>query len=357
MFLKPIVIAGNGPSLKEIDYRRLPKEYDVFRCNHFFLEDKYYLGKNSVGFFSGIPIYKHLFATTTVLEDRKEYFFEDYYFSGLIIDGLEDFLRPQLKEFFTMKIASDIYLQQKRMASFVNRNMITYGKYPTTGIVMILTAVALGYTEIYVTGIDFFKTKDGNMYTYTVDQKSTYAQTAYIPDSMESTWWHSEETEHMAIELVKTFESIKIYCLSENTELSKLLPLAPVQNNDPYIPEEKPEGYLKDIVLSFSQQREQEQEQREQEQREQEQEQREQEQREQEQEQRAKSKEQREQERLLQEEYERNQGIKQKIKNIFIKKDLVGEWDFIRQYWFVRLIYQTIKLPYIILKIIVKLIK
>ena len=63
-----------------------------------------------------------------------------------------------------------------------------------------------------------------------------------------------------------------------------------------------------------------------------------------------------EQERLLQEEIDRK-NIKKRLKNIFIKKDLVGEWDFIRQYWLVRLIYQTIKFPYIILRIIVKLIK
>ena len=47
--MKPIIIAGNGPSLKEIDYKRLPKEYDVFRCNQFFFEDKYYLGKDVTG--------------------------------------------------------------------------------------------------------------------------------------------------------------------------------------------------------------------------------------------------------------------------------------------------------------------
>ncbi|EAI2324729.1 alpha-2,3-sialyltransferase, partial [Campylobacter coli] len=43
---KNVLIAGNGPSLKEIDYRRLPDKYDVFRCNQFYFEEKYYLGKN-----------------------------------------------------------------------------------------------------------------------------------------------------------------------------------------------------------------------------------------------------------------------------------------------------------------------
>lgn len=34
-----VVVAGNGPSVKEIDYSLLPNDYDVFRCNHFYLED------------------------------------------------------------------------------------------------------------------------------------------------------------------------------------------------------------------------------------------------------------------------------------------------------------------------------
>ena len=51
------------------------------------------------------------------------------------------------------------------------------------------------------------------------------------------------------------------------------------------------------------------------------------------------------------------QNFKQNIKNKFIEKNLVGEWDFVRQYWLTQLIYQTIKLPYMILKIIIKLIK
>ena len=41
-FKKPIVIAGNGPSLAQIDYSLLPQDYDVFRCNQFYFEDKYF---------------------------------------------------------------------------------------------------------------------------------------------------------------------------------------------------------------------------------------------------------------------------------------------------------------------------
>ena len=326
--MKPIVIAGSGPSLKDIDYTRLPKEFDVFRCTQFFFEDKYYLGKEVTGFFMGHPTFQSLFNTAIVLESSNEYFFKDKYFSGLILDD-SIYNREFLKYFWTAQAAFDIYSKHPQVSQFINNWFTRYGLYPTTGTIMILTAAALGYSEIYVTGIDFYDSKT-ELYAFDVekanelnnkmvkgqgDKKSfQFSDPLLNPDS-----WHTEEIERSAIDLVKSFEDIKIYCLSENTELSKLLPLAPVQNDSPYIPEDKPEGYLKDIVLSFEQQKEQKM-------------------------------------KIAQRE-QKTKSIKQKIKNIFIKKDLVGEWEFIRQYWLVRLIYQTIKFPYIILKIIIKLIK
>ncbi|ELS3708711.1 hypothetical protein QPP40_001462 [Campylobacter upsaliensis] len=33
MNIKKVIIAGNAPSLKNIDYTLLPQDYDVFRCN------------------------------------------------------------------------------------------------------------------------------------------------------------------------------------------------------------------------------------------------------------------------------------------------------------------------------------
>ncbi|EOW2579722.1 alpha-2,3-sialyltransferase, partial [Campylobacter upsaliensis] len=43
MDTKKAIIAGNAPSLKNIYYALLPQDYDVFRCNQFYLEDKYSL--------------------------------------------------------------------------------------------------------------------------------------------------------------------------------------------------------------------------------------------------------------------------------------------------------------------------
>ena len=294
--MKPIVIAGNGPSLKEIDYRRLPKEFDVFRCNQFFFEDKYYLGDKVTGYFFGVSTIESLYTTSVILQEREEYFFQDRYFSSVELDK---------RYYFTVKSAFDICKQYPKIAHFVADYGIAYFLYPTAGILMILTAISLGYTDIYVTGIDFYKSKD--LYAFSIENATTLNSSVGsldTPYSFETN--HTEEMEYKYIELIKSITGINIYAISPNSALSELFTLAPVQNDTPYVPSQKPENYIKDIILSKRQEQ---------------------------------------------------KGIKQKIKNIFIKKDLVGEWEFIRQNSLVRFIYQTIKLPYIMMKIIIKLLK
>lgn len=70
---KSVLIAGNGPSLKEIDYSLLPKEYDVFRCNHFYAEDKYYTGKKIKAAFFVIPYFFNEYYTMQKMLQNGDY--------------------------------------------------------------------------------------------------------------------------------------------------------------------------------------------------------------------------------------------------------------------------------------------
>ncbi|MPV79156.1 alpha-2,3-sialyltransferase [Campylobacter hepaticus] len=71
--MQNIIIAGNGPSLKTINYQRLPKEYDVFRCNQFYFEDKYHLGKNIKAVFFNPGVFLEQYHTTKQLQFNNEY--------------------------------------------------------------------------------------------------------------------------------------------------------------------------------------------------------------------------------------------------------------------------------------------
>lgn len=71
--MKKVIIAGNGPSLKEIDYSRLPNDFDVFRCNQFYFEDKYYLGKKCKAVFYNTYFFFEQYYTLKHLIQNQEY--------------------------------------------------------------------------------------------------------------------------------------------------------------------------------------------------------------------------------------------------------------------------------------------
>ncbi|WP_285657594.1 alpha-2,3-sialyltransferase, partial [Helicobacter bizzozeronii] len=79
--LKPLIIAGNGPSIKDLDYSLFPPDFDVFRCNQFYFEDKYYLGKEVRGVFFNPSVFDVQMRTARELSLRQEYYFEDLFCS------------------------------------------------------------------------------------------------------------------------------------------------------------------------------------------------------------------------------------------------------------------------------------
>ncbi|MGL4677411.1 MAG: alpha-2,3-sialyltransferase [Brevinema sp.] len=318
---KSIVIAGNGPSLRAIDYARLPKDFDVFRCNQFFFEDRYYLGKEITGFFISLDTVEESFTSSVVLGKRNEYFFQERYVSGLIFNASGFDWYHNIPSIVS---ATDILFRHPKIKKFVIDNYVAFNISPTTGTLMILTAIALGYQEIYVTGIDLYLQPE--LYAFQTNQAKTLA--TFVDTSLPAftaSLYHSLEYEYDLLKFTSTLEGIELYALSPNTLLAEYYPLAPVQNDTPYHPEEKEEDYLQDLVLSKRKQLEIER---------------------------------LELERLDLErvEYQNtHQGFVQKIKKIAIQKGLQQEWDFLREHWLIKLCYSIIKLPYICLKIIIKI--
>ncbi len=77
--------------------------------------------------------------------------------------------------------------------------------------------------------------------------------------------------------------------------MAEYFPLAPIQNDSPYIPEDKPEGYTNDIILSHN--------------------------------------------------VRQRIAIthKQKIKQFFLDKGLSAEYEFLRGFWLTRFMFQNVK--------------
>lgn len=313
---KAMIIAGNGPSVKSINYHRVPKEFDVFRTSQFFFEDKYYLGKNVTGYFMGNPAVENLFITSYILEQREEYFFDERYFSGGRLWEYQEYTKYIERFYPCINIAYDYFTKNKKILELINFYFIYNKKYPTTGIIMLFTAVVLGYKEIYLTGIDFFE--HGVEYLFDIDKQSNFYQyidrVADFSKVLEEC--HDMDIDKASIQLISQMNDISLYSISENSPINHIISLAPIQNDTPYIPEEKPQNYTHDWIKSPIQiQNEQEST-----------------------------------------EMNKNHiSIVQTIKSKFIDKNLIDEWNFLRENGLVKICYQIIKLPYVILKIIIKL--
>lgn len=163
-----LIVAGNGPSLKNTDLNSMPKEYDVFRCNQFYCEDKYYLGKNiKLVMFNPMVIYSQL-KTLNALISKQEYHVEyvclNYINKNWDINfNINDFIQTMpfvmiLNNFINNTILKELCL----LNEFNNLR-------PTSGVLLMLLGKSLGYKNIYYTGIDFANNKNISHINYNKD--------------------------------------------------------------------------------------------------------------------------------------------------------------------------------------------
>ena len=80
---KSIIIAGNGPSLAHIDYRRLPENAKILRLNNFFFEDKYYLGQNVDYYLTDAGYLEGMYFNLHNLNESRQYNIKDVYITLL----------------------------------------------------------------------------------------------------------------------------------------------------------------------------------------------------------------------------------------------------------------------------------
>lgn len=253
--MKPIVIAGNGPSLAKIDYSRLPQDFDVFRCNQFYFEDKYFLGKKIKGVFYNPFVLKEQFFTLHHLKERKEYEVEDVYcnitmglwdreWSNGKPKNLQEWLRY---DFPSVKNTYPFLEQMNEFNALHKFYALYYEKRFTTGILMLIVALAQGYREIYLTGIDFYE-NGGLSYAFDMGGKTllkermpTFAKEDFKDEV------HEKNVDIEAIKLALQIPDLKLYSLNPSSSMSELLPLAPICDSS-FELKDKPKGYICDFV-------------------------------------------------------------------------------------------------------------
>lgn len=261
--LTPALIAGNAPSLAQIDYTRLPLKYDAFRCNQFYFEDKYFIGKDvKVACFADQALFYQIY--TALLLNAKD----EYRINSVFLNNKRDFggenaeyeqnmqvlLNSFTQEHFINRVYDGIHSQY--IAEFLEwliLNQLYFYKHPTTGILLCAIAVALGHKEIYIAGIDFYQ--GNNAYAFHSLSQNLCRFDKYmdnfiasVKDSQYTESYHSKDFDLVCLEFLSKKYGAKFYSLCPQSPLSKYLPLAPITNNS-FLPTNKPKDFINDIAL------------------------------------------------------------------------------------------------------------
>ncbi|EAJ4571786.1 alpha-2,3 sialyltransferase, partial [Campylobacter jejuni] len=248
--MKKVIIAGNGPSLKEIDYSRLPNDFDVFRCNQFYFEDKYYLGKKCKAVFYTPGFFFEQYYTLKHLIQNREYETELIMCSNYNQAHLENenFVKTFYDYFPDAHLGYDFFKQLKEFNAYFKFHEIYFNQRITSGVYMCAVAIALGYKEIYLSGIDFYQ--NGSSYAFDTKQENLLKLAPDFKNDRSHYIGHSKNTDIKALEFLEKTYKIKLYCLCPNSLLANFIELAPNLNSN-FIIQEK-NNYTKDILIPSS---------------------------------------------------------------------------------------------------------
>ncbi|ADO05253.1 alpha-2,3-sialyltransferase [Helicobacter pylori] len=243
---KPLIIAGNGPSIKDLDYSLFPKDFEVFRCNQFYFEDKYYLGREIKGVFFNPCVLSSQMQTAQYLMDNGEYSIERFFCSVSTdrhdFDGDYQTILPvegYLKAHYPFVCDTfSLFKGHEEILRHVKYHLKTYSKELSAGVLMLLSAVVLGYKEIYLVGIDFGASSWGHFY----DESQSQHFSNHMADC------HNIYYDMFTICLCQKYA--KLYALAPNSPLRHILALNP-QAKYHFELLDKPIGYTSDLIVSL----------------------------------------------------------------------------------------------------------
>ncbi|MFC6277489.1 alpha-2,3-sialyltransferase [Psittacicella hinzii] len=249
-----VIICGNGPSLRTIDYDRLPTDYDVFRCNQFYFEDCYFIGKKVKAAFFTPNFLWNQYLTTQKLIENQEYDIEHIVTSTFnnpliepktlkeeisylvdVIDGYDAFLSHYL----------DIDIILIRYEIFEHKRI-------TSGVYMILAAMACGYKNIYIAGIDFYQ---DDLYAFDTAKTNILSLVPNIDKKEGKSDTHSLNFDMHIIQYLRDHYNLNLFSLCPTSYLSQHIPF--IFNDNCKQPgdmcnfnvEKKQGEWTKDIVL------------------------------------------------------------------------------------------------------------
>lgn len=256
---KYALIAGNAPSLAKINYSRLPvckanqnstkdffQDFAIFRTNQFYCEAKYFLGKRvDYAFLTPQYMLENHF-THSFLKFRGEYEISHSVAVTLGFKAMDRFY-DEHKHCFSYILDGKEFVQKlEQFFAFMQFNELHYHARPTSGIYMCAVAVALGFKEIYIAGIDLY-----------CDMQNRYAFCEKTPNILLKDPnfgavgdMHSLKMDVESLEFLSKNYGVKFYSICDESPICKYIPLAQsTPKSMPFVVEPKGENYINDILI------------------------------------------------------------------------------------------------------------
>ncbi|HHF4198910.1 TPA: alpha-2,3-sialyltransferase, partial [Haemophilus influenzae] len=223
-----------------------PKDYDVFRCNQFYFEDHYFLGKKIKKVFFNYSVIFEQYYTFLQLIKNNEYEYADIILSSFLNLG-----HSELKKIQSLLPQIDLghnYLKKLRaFDTHLQYHELYEDKRITSGVYMCAVATAMGYKDLYLTGIDFYQEK-GNPYAFHHQKENIIKLLPSFSQSKSQSNIHSMEYDLSALHFLQKHYGINIYCISPESPLCNYFPLSLLNNPITFLPEEK-KNYTQDILI------------------------------------------------------------------------------------------------------------
>lgn len=246
-----LIVGGNGPSLRDSNLNLIQSPYHVYRCNQFYFEDKYFLGKNIETVTFNPEVFFEQYYTLGKIRLKKEYHINKVYSSRMFWGSQR--LYPPIGHF--QKLYPEVTeIHEEFLKTKKSREILSYIKYEdlyhsrrvTSGVLLLFLGAVNGYKRIFLTGIDFYESQE-----YAFDHKKT--QILQLMPNFQGNLRsniHSKQVDLQFIEIIKDTFDLEIYSLSPTSPMNKIFPMPNHKNFiQIYEPEIKPEGFIGDILI------------------------------------------------------------------------------------------------------------
>lgn len=145
---RPVVVAGNGTSITDLEPGRIQADDFIIRVNNFFFEPAFFLGRRvDLAFMAGDPRVAP-FMFETLHRCRKDYNLNSWTSHNPKV------VRAGQRHFGALY--QPMRYRDKEIEAKVQSLIARYQRHPTTGIYAVLMAHAMGAEQIILAGLDFY---------------------------------------------------------------------------------------------------------------------------------------------------------------------------------------------------------